>query len=375
MQMTPHDRLMAALRGEEVDRLPWSPNLAYWWDTQPEDLQDRGRFRFLKEIGADPLIRGSTTAFVCSDVRGLHEYPTRMHLPIPGCETLQLVKGREERTTYCTPVGTLTQLSRYSPEGRTRFLVERPVKTAEDYQILTYLFERMVIRPDYGPVKESMAHLGQEGLLIPLISPVQKTPFQALVEHYVGTQQLVYDLADHPDVVESLLEVMSQRVLEAVMISAESPAEGFISWEDSSTTNISPKLFARYIAPEIDRWGQVLHAAGKILLHHACGHVRHLLLYLAEEEIDVVESLSPPPTGDVEVWEAQEILSPRVGIVGGIEPTQLLYLDLEHLGEYVERLLDRIQSHHYVLANSDSCPPGVSIEKFRLITEIVRNCC
>ena len=375
MEMTPHDRLLAALRGEDVDRLPWSPHLAYWWNTQPPALRNRGQFGFLKEIGADPLIRGSVTAFVCSDMRGLHEYPTRMHLPIPGCEVVQHVKGRDERTSYQTPVGTLTQLSRYSPEGGTRFLVERPVKSARDYQVLSYLFERMVIRPDYGPIEESMAHLGQEGLLIPLISPVQKTPFQALVEHYVGTQQLVYDLADYPDVVESLLEVMSRRVLEAVMISAESPAEGFISWEDSSTTNISPKLFARYIAPEIDRWGQLLHAAGKVLLHHACGHVRHLLPYLSEEEIDVVESLSPPPTGDVEVWEAQEILGPEVGIVGGIEPTQLLYLGLEELGEYVERLLDRIQPLHYVLANSDSCPPGVSIEKFRRITEIVRARC
>lgn len=375
MEMTPHDRLVAALSGEEVDRLPWSPHLAYWWDTQPQYLRDRGQFWFLKEIGADPLIRGSTTAFVCSDVRGLHEYPTRMHLPIPGCETLQLVKGRDERTSYYTPVGTLTQLSRYSAEGSTRFLVERPVKQVEDYKILSYLFERMVIRPDYGPVEEAIAELGHEGLLIPLISPVQKTPFQALVEHYVGTQQLVYDLADHPDVVESLLEVMSERVLEAVRISAESPAEGFISWEDSSTTNISPKLFARYIAPEINRWGQLQHAAGKLLLHHACGHVRHLLPLLAEEEIDVVESLSPPPTGDVEIWEAQEILGPEVGIVGGIEPTQLLSLDLEHLGEYVDRLLDRVQTHHYVLANSDSCPPGVSTEKFRSITEIVRTRC
>jgi uroporphyrinogen-III decarboxylase len=230
----------------------------------------------------------------------------------------------------------------------------------------------MIIRPDYEPIQDSLAKVGKDGLVMPLISPFLKTPFQALVEHYVGTVQLVYDLADHPQEVDALLEVMSERAMEAVRISAESPAQAFISWEDSSTTNISPKMFAHYVAPEISRWGQVVHAAGKILAHHACGHVRHLLPFLAKEEIDVVESLSPPPTGNVEVWEAQEVLGPDVGIVGGIEPTHLLNLDTDAFREYVEILLDRVEPRHYVLANSDSCPPGVEVEKFRLVAELVR---
>ncbi len=28
----------------------------------------------------------------------------------------------------------------------------------------------------------------------------------------------------------------------------------------------------------------------------------------------------------------------------------------------------------FVLANSDSCPPGVTVEKFRLVADIARNC-
>ncbi len=170
-----------------------------------------------------------------------------------------------------------------------------------------------------------------------------------------------------------MLEVMSERAMEAVSFAVESPAEAFITWEDTSTTNISPSLFERYITPEMNRWGQVVHAAGKLFVHHACGHVRALLPAMAEEAVDAVESLSPPPTGNVEVWKAQEILGPQVGIIGGIEPVHFLTLDLNDLREYVETLLDRVQTRHYVLANSDSCPPGVSVEKFRLVTQIVRS--
>jgi len=372
MEMTPRERLLAALRGQEVDRVPWSPFLAYWWEHQPEEVQDRGQFWFLQEIGADPLLRGFATPFTSSNIHGLDLYDSFRH-PIPGCETRRQVEGDDLQVQFVTPVGTLTMRARYSSVGNTTFVVEHPVKRREDYKILSYIVERMVIAPDYEPIRQAIEELGEDGLYVPLISPFLKTPFQALVEHFVGTQQLVYDLMDYPEEVEALLEVMSERAMEAVRIAVESPAEAFITWEDSSTTNVSPAMFARYIAPEMTRWGQVVHAADKLLIHHACGHVRALLPVMAEEAIDAVESLSPPPTGDVEIAEAQEVLGPRVGIVGGIEPTHFLTLDIEGLQEYVETLLDRVQPCHYVLANSDSCPPGVSVEKFRLVTEIVQS--
>jgi uroporphyrinogen-III decarboxylase len=92
---------------------------------------------------------------------------------------------------------------------------------------------------------------------------------------------------------------------------------------------------------------------------------------MATENVDAIESLSPPPTGNVEIWEAQAALGTRIGLIGGIEPVHFLELDLAGLRAYVEELLERMQPAHYVLANSDSCPPGVTVEKFRLVTQIV----
>ncbi len=372
MNMTPRERLLAAIRGDEVDRVPWSPNLAYWWEAQSQDVQDRGQFWFLKEIGADPLLRGFRLPFTVSDVNGLDWYPEQFIHPIPDCDIRRDVKGDEWLTQYVTPVGTLTQVSRYSPAGNTRFVIEHPVKEREDYKILGYIIEQIIIEPAYDPIQQAIEETGEDGLYAPVISPYLKTSFQSLVEHFVGTEQLVYDLMDYPEEVETLLEIMTARAMEAVRIAVASPAEAFITWEDSSTTNISPRMFAQYVAPEISRWGEAVHDAGKLLLHHACGHVRALLPIMAEEEIDAVESLSPPPTGNVEVWEAQEVLSPEVGIIGGIEPTKFLNLNLEAFREYVEDLLARVDPRHFIVGNSDSCPPGVSIEKFRLVTEIVK---
>jgi hypothetical protein len=66
-------------------------------------------------------------------------------------------------------------------------------------------------------------------------------------------------------------------------------------------------------------------------------------------------------------------LGPGIGVVGGIEPTQFLNLDMDAFRAYVHDLLDRMDHRHYILANSDSCPPGVEVEKFRTVSEIVRD--
>ncbi len=368
-EMTSRERLLAALRGRPVDRLPWSPFLAYWWEHQPQALQDRGQIAFFRELGADGLLRGFLSPFTVSDLGGMNGQTTP---PPPGVEIRRSEQGDDIRVWLETPVGILTMLGRRSSQGNTRFLVEHPVKRREDYKILSYIFERMIITPHYRPVAEQIAEVGEDGLSVPLISPFGKTPFQSLVEHWVGTEQLVFDLMDYPEEVEALLAVMSARAEEAVHISAASSAEAFITWEDSSTTNVSPALFRRYIAPEMKHWAEIVHAEDKLLLHHACGHLKQLLPIMAAEDVDSVESLSPPPTGNIEIWEAQAVLGRDTGLVGGIEPVMFLTLSLAELRAYVQNLLDRMDPHGYILANSDSCPPGVSLEKFRLVTEMVR---
>jgi len=370
--MSSRERLLAALRGLPVDRLPWSPFLAYWWDFQPRSVQERGQIPFFRDIGADGLLRGFVTAFTCSDVQGLSQYAGFIE-PIPGVAFRREEKGDLWRNEFITPVGSLVSTAQRSPDGNTRFVVEHPVKCKEDYKILRYIVVRMLIKPNYGAVQREIDEVGEGGLSVPLISPFLKTPFQALVEHYVGTEQLVYHLADFPEEVEETLAVMSAKAMQAVRISVDSPAQAFISWEDSSTTNVSPALFARYIAPEMTRWGEVIHDAGKLFLHHACGHLRALLPIMAKECVDAIESLSPPPTGNVEIWDARKIMGQDMGLIGGIEPVNFLNLELPELRRYVEDLVERMGAHRYILANSDSCPPGVALEKFRMVSEMVRS--
>ena len=356
--MTSRERLLAALRCQKVDHTPWSPFLAYWWEHQAVDIQAGGQIEFLRSIGADALLRGFLKPFC--------ETP-------PVELTLREYSANGLRwTEHHTPLGCLRTGTRYSAEGNTTFVVDHPVKTAADYRVLRWLAANTRLEADFAPVQAQIEAVGEDGLCVPLLPSFGKSAFQTLLEHYVGTEQLVYHLQDIPEEVEETLLVMQAQNQRAAEICADSPAEAFISWEDSSTTNVSPALFSRYIASELNQWGGVLHQAGKLLIHHACGHLKALLPIMAQEAVDAVESISPPPTGNIEFWQAQAVLRQDQCVIGGIEPLHFLTLKDHAFDAYVLELLQNTRPRGFILANSDSCPPGVRVERFVRVGELLR---
>lgn len=356
-QMSSRERLLRSLRGQETDRLAWSPFLAYYWESLPPETQRMGQAAYLTQMGADPLLRGFHTLFCVRRSR---------------CEIFASTGGGKRQVRYETPVGTLTEEYTYSEPAKSWFLTGHPVKSREDFRVLQYLFEHTEIAADARAYEADKQALGDGGLYIPVIGADMKTAFQALVEHWCGTVDLTYALCDFPEAVEECLAVMQQRNMETLEASLRSSAEALLFWEDSSTTNISPQFFERYAMPEITGWGVRIHEEGRLLVHHACGHLRDLLPLMARTPIDVIESISPPPTGNVELWEAREMLPDRIGLIGGIEPVMLKNGTEEEFPGYVEQLVSKMQGSRFILANSDSCPPDVDYRRFELVTKLVR---
>ena len=270
--MTSRERLAAAMKGEPVDRMPFAPLLAYFWEAQPRSVREAGQLAFLNSVGADPLWR-------CSPGAVAHE--------VPGLEIRTVRNGDEEACSYMTPVGTVTERFRLSPKGATRYLVEHAVKCREDYRILAWMEENTRVFIDAAEMHRHFEGDGREGLSLgnPIHvrhENVRKTAFQSLVEHWVGTERLIYDLFDHPEDIRMVLEPMRERNREAVRLSAGlDEYDWFLTFEDSSTQNYSPDMYAAYIAPELNDWAGILADGGKEYVQHACGHLKDLLPYYA----------------------------------------------------------------------------------------------
>jgi hypothetical protein len=356
--MNSKERIIAALEGQKPDHIPFSPFLAYVWDYFPERIRDMGQLAFQQMIGADPLWRGAPC-------------PVES-LSIDGLRCAELKEEGQTVTILETPVGTLRRAAQTSPQGDTTFLVEHPVKTVEDLKVAMWIEERIRYAYNPAPVRKHLAGMGSEGLSLGMLIPRKKSAYQSLVEHWVGTEELVYLMADFPETVKELWEVMVRNDLAAVRLAAQSEYAYFTTWENSSTQNYSPDQYDQFIGSEIGEWCRILSQSGKRYVQHACGHTKALLGRMRKHGVFAVESVSPPPTGNVSIREARKILETEVGIIGGIEATKFLGLSERDLAPYVESVIADAAGGPFVLANSDSCPPGVTVEKMKLVAEIAK---
>lgn len=356
-EMRAKERLLNAIKGKEIDRVPWSPFLAYYWDFLDEETKHAGMVEYYKKMGADPLLRGTIA---------LHREKWE------NCEIREKSEGNKRVRIYETPVGTLQEIYTFSSAANSWFLTRYPVQDEEEFKILMYLFEHVRFEDNLKEFEREYRELGDDGLILPVIGTGVKTAFQSLVEHWCGTEGITYALYDYPELVQECLNIMWAKDRETVEIALKSPAEGMIFWEDSSTTNISPAFFETYTLPQINDWADTLHREGRFLVHHACGHLRDLMPLIASSSIDALESISPPPTGNITVEEIRKALPERIALIGGIEPTFFLNEGMEDLLGYVENILRQLKGSRYVLGNSDSCPPGVSYDKFVAVSELVR---
>jgi hypothetical protein len=312
-----------------------------------------GQVAFVRAIGGDPLARASRAMFKARYGK---------------TKITESIKDREKQVLYETPIGELKAVYDYSDSGKTWFLTGHPVKTDTDFSILAYIAEDTILEPDFEHFTADWEK-NPDALYMPLLCPQGKTAFQSMIEFWVGTEEMSYLEADSPEALKKALDAMQRNSMEAAKISASSPAEVFISWEDTSTTNISPAWYERYILPEINGWCGILHGSGKFYVQHACGHLRYLMPLIASSEIDAVESLSEPPTGNISMVEFSRHMPDRIAIISGIEPTFFMNSNKEELEEHIDMLCDHFKDRRFILANADSCPPSVNVEKFGIVTK------
>lgn len=357
--MTSKERLIAALNYEPVDRVPFSPFMAYVWESFPKEIQDAGHLAFYHAIGADPLWRGAPCA-------------VKAIMP-DGIERKTVEEGNRVITMVSTPVGSFRFAYAKSESGNTSFVIEHPLKTEQDYKVRMWIEENTRYESNAEAVAKHFEGQGKEGLSLGQLIPRCKSAYQDMVEFFAGTEELIYAQMDFPDTVRSLWEVMVANDLKAARMSVESDYDYFITWEDSSTQNYSPSQYDEFIGSEIGQWCDLLNTAGKHYIQHACGHVAALTERMRDHGTFAIESISPPPTGNLTIKDARDMVEETMGIIGGIEPTQFLNLSEAELGPYVESVIEEARGGPFVLANSDSCPPGVTMAKFQLVADVAKS--
>jgi len=356
--VTRKERFEAALRQEEVDRLPFWVKVfgASYKMLQPEPWRSMDELELADYLDLDHYA-GGPAPVRCSNERVRVRADRR--------------DGRQV-TCYQTPDGTLTGANGFDAGSHSWHPVEFPIKTREDILAARHLFEGNRWAVDNELVERGRERIEQVGDRGIVYTGAGISPLMQLIQHYIGPEATYYFLQDYPDEMEHLIGVMHEERLRYLRTMLPAcPYEWVVSGENTSTTLLSPAVFERYPWRHLKEYGDLIVAHGKSHQLHQCGTLHDLLPMINELPATVIEAYSCPPIGDTPLSD-RTALAPSMAVIGGTCANTWLQ-PVEAICETMVRDLRAAGGlRGVVFTSAGVMPPGCPIEKIAQVREFAR---
>jgi hypothetical protein len=356
--MTSRERLLAAYRGQEVDRLPYWAKVTNrtWRSSQPEPVQNWSNDELLDYIRAD----------------GLFGVPHGVALSRPRVKVERQREGNAETRVTHTPDGTLTERWSMDPYTSSWHPIEFPVKTRADIDRFRWVYADVVCEARPEAVEQSTARcrdIGDRGVTF---CGWGTSPLMHLVEHVIGPVNVHLMLRDYPAEMDELIALMHAANLEVVRaVARHTPTDLVCSVENTSTTLISPTQFGHYSYPHLCDYGRAIEAAGKMHELHMCGHTNVLLDTIDSIPATSIEAYTSPTLGNTRLVDGRT-RAPSKTLVGGTNVNVWLW-PLDRVQTYiVDELAACPDNRRTVLTTAGVAPPGCPAKKFRAVGEWLR---
>ena len=354
--MSGRERILAALKMQEVDRVPCVPLIVPYTAAQfPEDapyyLPD-----IMKAAGHEVWTQ------IVSDYNAMW-VPT----PDSGVRQSRSFKNGDLTITYETPVGTICEILRSGINSSMNPHVKHMICSVEDLKVFKYILEHSVM---YGystkPIDDfNRTNTGDAGILANII-PL--SPLQDFLNYKAGVDNTYYIEDEDPDLFTEVMELYHQQNLQVVRkVAEESDAEVFVQAENISSTIMSPSHYEKYVLDYDNEYADILHEHGKIHVVHMCGKLQAMFPQIAQGKFDCVSDIAPEPTGNTELWEAAGAL-PNHAVKGGIGVGPFTSPDPHACYLKAMEILEKTRGRRGVLLGSaDSVPCGTTMEHLKEI--------
>ena len=387
--MTHRERILAALRGRPVDRLPWVPRLDLWYNAHRYrgTLPPRWAGASLPEIAADlgvglhavipDFLDTEEPEEVYDRALGLDHVRNRpFRVRFRRTERLVYRDGDETRVVYRTPAGELSAKLVYTEQMRRDGITimhatERVVKSLGDYDRVAALFEDLEVErfeTAYTALREEVGDLG----VAVAFGSVAASPVHHLLKELVPYDRFYYDLHDHPELIRRTAERMAGYYAEVLGACVASSAEVVLHGANYDVMLTPPRIFEAHILPHLARWAARLHRAGKLLATHTDGENDGLCELLKQSGIDVADAVCPAPMTRLSLRAYREQLGPRVAIWGGVCSSSVLpqCFTEEQFEAHLDDVLSAVgDGRRLILSIADTTPPDASLERLRHIGE------
>jgi uroporphyrinogen-III decarboxylase len=359
--MTPRERILKILRGDQPDQVPWFGDLDYWASAliarreRPEGFKESADYiQWHRELGVGFYLQGF--------------FPFKTALDL---EERIWHEGNRRFRKLVTPMGSLRECWEYLPNSFAEAPVEHLVKSERDLAALRYVYEHTSWEPDYDYAWTRREQIGDEGILLCYLP---KSPFMQLVALEAGIAAVTFTELDAPEEFAETLAVMKRAFDKASRISVESPAEALMIPENLSAEMIGTRYFETYIRAYQEEWIREIAKAGKYSFIHMDGTLKGLLRREASTGVTVIEAMTPEPVGDlaVSLW-GETAGNPKTILWGGIPGSFFTpHVSDEEYDRHVQEVLRVMRREpRYVLGVADQVPPDAREERVKRVKDLV----
>jgi len=372
-EMTGRERIMTALRNQQPDRVPATPDISimipcrltgkpfYEIEVDENPSLTFAYIKAVKYFGIDGWMFNGTLDFqLKSDVWK---------------EKIQVHRDQEKcivRTIFHTPDGDLTE-TMFSPRDNPSTIIDKQVKDfKKDFKKIRHLYSG-VVSYDASTYWQQKKEMGELGMICVYIGV---PGFQNFVSIFNGNlEALTYAYYDYPELFEELVELYDKHELQKLDMALEAGVESILTGGSGSITLQSPELFRKLSLPTLKKITRRCREAGVICGIHSCGKENSLVEACANEtDLDYVNPLEIPPMGDCDLAACKKKYGHKLALMGNLHTTDTMLFGsvADVRRESLKAILAAGENGGFVLSTGDQCGRDTPFENIFEIVKVAK---
>jgi len=174
-----------------------------------------------------------------------------------------------------------------------------------------------------------------------------------------GVQEAMMDLIESPDAFDQAAEVIVANAVEFARLQVEAGAD-IIGVGDAAASLIGPQLYREHVLPWERKLIDGVHEAGGLVKLHICGNITGLLADVATTRADVIDLDWMVP-----IDLARQVMGPDVCLCGNFDPSEVLLRGSAESVAAAARACIEAGGDRFILQPGCEVPPGTPEQNLR----------
>jgi methylmalonyl-CoA mutase cobalamin-binding domain/chain len=390
--MSHKQRILAAMKGEMVDVIPFVPRLDLWWlanslgGTLPQryagmthDQIARANGWALYKMVPDfaSMIKGPED--ILHRAIGLYSFRQSVYRWEFGGDVEVRVRGEsgQQRIEYHTPRGMVSTLGGLTEEMKRAgaslgWTQEHVIKRPADYEVVGYIFENIDVYPNHEGFLDYANEVGDDGVVAAGGPSLAASPMHHIQKEFLDPTRFFFEYQDNHAAMRGLAERLTPYYEKVLALLADAPVEVVLWGANYDDTLTYPPYFEKEIAPWLSRVAERLGTSGKLVATHTDGENFGLMDLIRDSGVHLAESVTPSPMTKVDIAEYYSRWRDKLTIMGGIPECVLLEetaSEAEFEG-FVDHLFASVApGDRLILGVADSVPPNAVFDRLLRLGE------